>query len=99
VDRTVEGGIRHRRREGGSGDEMADAARDQIFTYSSFVLLNSRDFSSIPCCAYSRTCCVSSMLQNFGPHIEQKCATFAPSAGSVSSWYARAVTGSRARLN
>jgi hypothetical protein len=26
--------------------------------------------------------------------IEQKCATLAPSAGSVSSWYARAVTGS-----
>ena len=32
-----------------------------------------------------RTCWVSSMLQNFGPHIEQKCATLAPSAGSVSS--------------
>jgi len=32
------------------------------------------------------------MLQNFGPHIEQKCATFAPSAGNVSSWNARAVT-------
>ena len=41
---------------------------------------------SIPCCAICRTCCVSSMLQNFGPHIEQKCATLAPSAGSVSSW-------------
>ena len=26
------------------------------------------------------------MLQNFGPHMEQKCACFAPSAGSVSSW-------------
>jgi hypothetical protein len=24
--------------------------------------------------------------QNFGPHIEQKCAVFAPSCGSVSSW-------------
>ena len=37
--------------------------------------------------------------QNFGPHIEQKCATLAPSAGIVSSWYARAGTGSSARLN
>ena len=27
-----------------------------------------------------------SMLQNFGPHIEQKCATLDPSAGNVSSW-------------
>ena len=26
------------------------------------------------------------MLQNFGPHIEQKWACLAPSAGSVSSW-------------
>jgi len=26
------------------------------------------------------------MEQNFGPHIEQKWASFAPSAGSVSSW-------------
>ena len=33
--------------------------------------------------ARSRTCCVSSMLQNFGPHIEQKWASLAPSAGSV----------------
>ena len=36
------------------------------------------------CSAASRNCCVISMLQNFGPHIEQKCATLAPSAGSVS---------------
>ena len=49
--------------------------------------------------AKSRICCVISMLQNFGPHIEQKCATLAPSAGSVWSWKARAVTGSSARLN
>jgi hypothetical protein len=35
-----------------------------------------------------RTWLVISIEQNFGPHIEQKCATFAPSAGSVSSWYA-----------
>ena len=49
--------------------------------------------------AYSRTCWVISMLQNFGPHMEQKCATFAPSAGSVASWNLRAVSGSSARLN
>src|SRR5690606_14476154 len=37
--------------------------------------------------------------QNFGPHIEQKWAVLAGSAGSVSSWSSRAVSGSRARLN
>ncbi len=37
--------------------------------------------------------------QNFGPHIEQKCAVLAGSAGRVSSWKARAVSGSRARSN
>ena len=35
------------------------------------------------------------MEQNFGPHMEQKCAVFAGSAGSVSSWYACAVSGSK----
>src|SRR5690606_40711874 len=39
------------------------------------------------------------MEQNFGPHMEQKCATLADSLGSVSSWKARAVSGSRPRLN
>src|SRR5437899_139161 len=34
------------------------------------------------------------MEQNFGPHIEQKWAVLAPSAGRVSSWYDRAVSGS-----
>ncbi len=29
--------------------------------------------------------------QNFGPHIEQKCATLCASFGSVSSWKERAV--------
>jgi tetratricopeptide (TPR) repeat protein len=43
--------------------------------------------------------CVIFIEQNFGPHMEQKCAIFAPSAGSVSSWYASAVTGSSDRLN
>ena len=32
--------------------------------------------------------------QNFGPHIEQKCASLKPSSGSVSSCMARAVSGS-----
>ena len=42
-----------------------------------------------------RTC----MEQNFGPHMEQKCAVLAGSCGSVASWNRRAVTGSRLRLN
>ena len=37
--------------------------------------------------------------QNLGPHIEQKCAVLAGAAGSVSSWYDRAVSGSIDRLN
>jgi hypothetical protein len=37
--------------------------------------------------------------QKGGPHIEQKCASFAPSAGRVSSWISRAVSGSSERLN
>jgi len=37
--------------------------------------------------------------QKCGPHIEQKWAIFAPSAGSVSSWNSRAVSGSSERLN
>ena len=36
--------------------------------------------------------------QNFGPHIEQKCASLAPSAGRVWSWNFSAVSGSRARF-
>jgi hypothetical protein len=34
------------------------------------------------------------MEQNFGPHMEQKCAVLAGSAGSVSPWKASAVSGS-----
>jgi len=37
--------------------------------------------------------------QNLGPHIEQKWAVLAPSAGSVWSWYCSAVSGSSERLN
>ena len=37
--------------------------------------------------------------QNFGPHIEQKCADLVASFGSVSSWKSRAVSGSSPRLN
>ena len=36
--------------------------------------------------ANSRTSCEIFIEQNFGPHIEQKCATLAFSFGSVSSW-------------
>ena len=52
---------------------------------------NSLAFSCIPLSFSSRvrTWRVSSIEQNFGPHIEQKCATFAPSAGSVPSWNPR----------
>ena len=38
--------------------------------------------------------CEIAIEQNFGPHIEQKCAIFAGSAGNVSSWNAIAVSGS-----
>src|ERR1051325_9595332 len=37
--------------------------------------------------------------QNFGPHIEQKCASLKPSSGSVSSCIERAVSGSSDRSN
>src|SRR5712691_3369091 len=39
------------------------------------------------------------MEQKWGPHIEQKWASLAPSAGRVSSWNSRAVSGSSERLN
>ncbi|ESX66904.1 hypothetical protein X759_26880 [Mesorhizobium sp. LSHC420B00] len=37
--------------------------------------------------------------QNFGPHIEQKCASLCASLGKVWSWKDRAVSGSSDRLN
>ncbi|CKT20526.1 Uncharacterised protein [Mycobacterium tuberculosis] len=55
---------------------------------------------SSPCsAAYSRTSWVMRMEQNFGPHIEQKCAVLAGSAGRVSSWNSRAVSGSSDSAN
>lgn len=39
------------------------------------------------------------MEQNFGPHMEQKCAVLDASAGSVSSWNAAAVCGSSDNAN
>ena len=55
---------------------------------------------SSPCrSAYSRTSAEIRIEQNFGPHIEQKWAVFAGSAGSVSSWYSRAVSGSSDSAN
>src|SRR5262249_49247094 len=59
---------------------------------------NSAAFSAIPC-AISRRSWVIRIEQNLGPHIAQKCASLAPSAGRVSSWKLRAVSGSSARLN
>src|SRR5688500_18878329 len=49
--------------------------------------------------AYSLTSWLMRMEQNFGPYMEQKWAVLAVFAGSVSSWYALAVSGSRARSN
>ena len=43
--------------------------------------------------AYSRTSWLIFMEQKCGPHIEQKCAVFAASAGRVSSWKSRAEVG------
>ena len=56
--------------------------------------------SAIPCAAaYARTSSVIFIEQKCGPHIEQKCASLAPSCGSVSSWNCFALSGSRPRLN
>ena len=49
--------------------------------------------------ASARRSCVIFIEQNFGPHIEQKCASLALSLGRVSSWNFRAVSGSSDRLN
>src|SRR3712207_4772814 len=49
--------------------------------------------------AKSLTSWVIFIEQNLGPHIEQKWAVLAPSAGGVWSWYCSAVSGSRLRLN
>jgi len=38
------------------------------------------------------------MEQKCGPHMEQKCADFAPSCGKVSSWSSRAVSGIAAEI-
>src|SRR5207244_261373 len=61
--------------------------------------MNSIDLRRIPSAARSLSSCEIFIEQNFGPHIEQKCALFAGDAGSVSSWKDRAVSGSSARLN
>src|SRR6266446_829557 len=61
--------------------------------------MNSFDFSAMPLFAYSRISWVICIEQNLGPHIEQKCASLAPSAGKVWSWNFSAVSGSSDRLN
>ena len=71
-------------------DKYSDphATRSVLLSDRSCRLCRGTRATSPPCpsAAMSRTCCVSSIEQNFGPHIEQKCATLAPSAGSVASW-------------
>src|SRR5690349_10620707 len=49
--------------------------------------------------ANSLTSCVIFIEQNLGPHMLQKWAVLAPSAGRVWSWYCSAVSGSSDRLN
>src|ERR1700756_1434730 len=67
-----------------------------VGTYSSLpASLNSPDFAAIA----ARTSSVIFIEQNFGPHIEQKWATLAPSAGRVSSWAQGAVIGASGKLN
>src|SRR5436190_23673952 len=72
--------------------------------------MNSVDFSFMPssiatssetpwASAYSRTSWLIRIEQNLGPHMEQKWAVLAGSAGSVSSWYDRAVSGSSDKSN
>src|SRR4249919_1501370 len=48
--------------------------------------------------ANSRTSWLIFIEQNLGPHMLQKCAVLAPSAGRVWSWKASAVSGSSDRL-
>ncbi len=63
-------------------------ATPRLFTYSAPpASRNSRDFAAMPAIASaswrrSRVICIE---QNFGPHIEQKCATLWLSFGNVSS--------------
>ena len=49
--------------------------------------------------AQSLTSSVIRIAQKFGPHMEQKCAFFILSLGSVASWKARAFSGSNPMLN
>src|ERR1041384_5465592 len=87
----------------------ANAAYDFVYI-SAPACLNSLAFSCIPvsmatssatcfCAAYSLTSCVIFIEQKCGPHIEQKCASLAPSCGNVSSSNSCASSGSSARLN
>jgi hypothetical protein len=81
---------RRRRREASdAGADDCDAHRySAAFTYSAPpASKNSFDLASIPAiatasCRRSRVICIE---QNFGPHIEQKCATLWASFGKVSS--------------
>src|SRR5664279_6523209 len=72
----------------------------------SYLLMSTRASEAVP----SNTAAASSavnvstleemfMEQNFGTHMEQKCASLKPSSGRVSSCMARAVSGSRESAN
>src|SRR5581483_3166469 len=103
VARAVALGLQHP----AAGEERAEGRRGQgarkdhqSFRYTSAPeVRNSTDFSAMPFCANSRTSCVIFIEQKCGPHIEQKCASLAPSCGSVSSWKSFAFSGSSERLN
>ena len=76
-----------------------DVVRDLSFVGAGCAI-STASASLIPSsAAYLRTSSVIFMLQKCGPHMLQKWAVLAPSAGNVSSWYSRAVSGSRLRLN
>src|SRR5262245_33580666 len=55
--------------------------------------------TSSPCCAILRMSSVIFIEQYLGPHMLQKWADLKVSCGSVSSWNARAVSGSSERRN
>jgi hypothetical protein len=61
------------------------------------------DWAAMPSAAWrsasARTSWVMFMLQNFGPHMLQKWATLAPSAGRVWSWNSLAFSGSSESAN
>ena len=84
-----------------TGTAPAPSAQFAIGRYTRLpASANSFDFWAIPSSISSRLPPCSRRMsweifieQNFGPHIEQKWAVLAGSAGKVSSWNSRAVSG------